>query len=106
MDSMSDETNSTVEAVEDDPVGAKLRGLGVDDEQIRRIREELGAESVDDLPFLTVEQLGGIGIKPARAGRIVSELKPAPVAVADAFAVNAQVDSILPSLPSDESWLQ
>jgi len=87
------------------PVMSKLTELGVDPAIIVRIQSELGAEQVTDLSALTESDLTGVGMKPLAARRLVASLV-VPEPRAEAPTVSAAVSfDMLPSVPSDESWL-
>ncbi|OGF37250.1 hypothetical protein A2531_02785 [Candidatus Falkowbacteria bacterium RIFOXYD2_FULL_34_120] len=59
-----------------DEMTKKLEELGVTEEQIAKIKDELGAENVEDLNSLTEDDLIGIGIKPIPARKIITALTP------------------------------
>ena len=94
-------------------VRAKLAMYGADTATIEKITSELGVEDMDDLASLEVSDLTGAGMKLAKARKLVSELsapakpEPAPaVATAEARVIQGQIESLLPVVPSDESWLE
>lgn len=107
---MSD-TNS-VNATPVDPVFAKLKSLGLDDDVITKVKDELGAEDEADLTGLTEADLVGVGVKKLKARQVVAALAPstpAPSTPAEPAASNAvavSFDSVLPSVPTDASWLE
>jgi len=115
---MTDETKEAKPEASSIPVGtfvdavyAKLSELSVPHEVIERIKSELGAETVEDLASLTVEDLtGGSIMKKLPARKLVLALapvKPAEVAAPAPSAVSTvSFDSVLPPVPSDESWLE
>jgi hypothetical protein len=109
-DGKKPEVDTTAAApVSTDPVGDKLKALGVTDEIAGKIKSELGAETVDDLSGLTEEDLIGVGMKKLAARKIVAALvKPAePAAPTAANAVSTiSFDSVLPAVPTDSSWLE
>lgn len=89
----------------------KLKELGVPDEVIEKIQTELGAEKIEDLAGLTEADLIGVGMKkiPARkvlAGIKASQPSTAAAETAAAGAAAISFDSVLPAVPTDESWLQ
>lgn len=94
-----------------DPVTARLQELGVDPGVIEKIKTDLGAKSVEDLTTLTEADLVGVGMKKIPARRLLAGLTPpAPEPAAGAFTTGAvstvSFDSVLPSVPSDASWLE
>ncbi len=97
-------------AVPADPVAAKLKSLGLDDSQIVKVKEDLGVETEGDLASVTEDDLVTLGVKKIQARRIVAALKPATTtASADAAAASAvavSFDAVLPSVPTDASWLE
>ncbi|MBO4855231.1 hypothetical protein J6X15_01135 [Candidatus Saccharibacteria bacterium] len=93
-------------------VHAKLSEYGVDEAMIAKITDDLGATTIDDLASLEVSDLTGIGMKVAPARRLVNNLKSAAkptttpaVAAAETRAIQSQFEALLPSIPTDESWL-
>ncbi len=117
------ETAETIEIVEaaeaepvttpaEDEVDAKLAKYGADEATISKVKNDLGVEDVDDLASLEVEDLTGAGMKLAKARKLVKELKsiakPAAAPAVDAAetrAIQSQFEALLPSIPTDESWL-
>lgn len=117
------ETAETIEIVEtaeaepvttpaEDEVDARLTKYGADEATIKKIKNDLGVEDVDDLASLEVEDLTGAGMKLAKARKLVKELKsiakPAAAPAVDAAetrAIQSQFEALLPSIPTDESWL-
>lgn len=95
-----------------DQVTVKLAELGVTAEVIEKVKNDLGAETVEDLTGLTEEDLIGAGMKKLAARKVVAALKPkstpeAVPAVATAPATaTISFDNILPAVPSDSSWLE
>ena len=89
----------------------KLAEYGADEATIDKIVSELGVEELDDLASLEVVDLTGAGMKLAKARKLVAELKntskpAAPaVAAAETRAIQSQFEALLPSIPTDESWL-
>ena len=103
-------TDETISAV--DEVRAKLLGYGVDEGVITKIIDDLGVESIDDLASLEVTDLTGAGVKLAKARKLVADLKesskPAAtpnVMTAENRVIQSQFEALLPTVPSDESWL-
>jgi len=94
-------------------VRAKLAEYGADETVVNKIIDELGVESIEELASLEVSDLTGVGMKLAKARKMVSDLKtpvpdtkaPAPTTVVQTQAFQSQFESLLPSIPSDESWL-
>ena len=108
------ETKKTIEKVEEvkeNPVVAKLKEYGINTETIKNIEEKLGVETLEDLYVLEVEDLTGVGLKLAKARRLVSDLKKEqkatvmPEATTKAAAIPPALEMLLPSVPTDESWL-
>jgi len=102
----------TVAVAED--VHAKLTAYGANEDVIKKIVDELGVESMDDLSSLEVNDLTGAGMKLAKARKLVAELTTPTKHVPTAPAVTAEVErrtiqnqlfDLLPSIPTDESWL-
>lgn len=92
-------------------VRTKLAEYGADEATIDKVVSELGVEELDDLASLEVADLTGAGMKLAKARKLVAELKntskpAAPaVAAAETRAIQSQFEALLPSIPTDESWL-
>lgn len=105
---MSETLEKTVTEV---TVESKLAEYGADEATIKNIREELGVEGMDDLASLEVADLTGAGMKLAKARKLLSELKSSAstpntsVSIAESRAIQSQFEALLPSIPSDESWL-
>lgn len=105
---MSETLEKTVTEV---TVESKLAEYGADEATIKKIREELGVEGMDDLASLEVTDLTGAGMKLAKARKLLSELKSSAstpntsVSIAESRAIQSQFEALLPSIPSDESWL-
>ena len=109
-DSTTDSTTAAPAAPSE--VHAKLSEYGVDEAIIAKITDDLGAITIDDLASLEVSDLTGIGMKVAPARRLVNNLKSAAkpattpaVAAAETRAIQSQFEALLPSIPTDESWL-
>lgn len=93
------------------PVTARLRELGLNDEQIAKIRTDLGVETIDDLAGLKEADLVALSVKPIPARRLISALTTKAAATvaesAAAGAVNSMaMETILPAVPTDASWLE
>lgn len=99
---MSEETKiETVEEV--------LKGYGVGDDIIAKIKTDLGAESVDDLVSLTESDLVEVGMPKLPARKLLKALQPVVidhVNPATAGVVNAASFDVLPVVPTDSSWLE
>lgn len=108
--STASETPATEPAVASE-VRAKLAEYGADDGVIDKIIDGFGAESLDDLAMLEVDDLTHAGMKLLKARKLVADLKkpeePAAPAVtaAETRAIQSQYEMLLPAVPSDESWL-
>ena len=93
-------------------IRTKLAEYGADEATISKIMNDLGVEDIDDLTSLEVADLTGAGMKLAKARKLVAELKSAArpaaapaVAAAETRAIQSQFEALLPSIPTDESWL-
>lgn len=97
---------TTGELVPSDLITEKLNSLGLTADQIVKVKG-LGAETADDLINLAESDLVGIGIPTLKARKIVAALRPAPTPTADATASAASMnfDTVLPTVPDDDSWL-
>jgi hypothetical protein len=87
----------------------KLKGLGLNEEMISKIKLDLGAENESDLVGLTEDDLVGIGVKKLQARKIVAALKPAPAAGSEINSgpvATVSFDAVLPAVPTDASWLE
>jgi len=84
-------------------VDEKLRGLGVPADVIGKIKTELGAETVEDLVNLKEVDLVNVGMKTLTARKLIASLKPDTTVSASTVV---SFDAILPSVPSDASWLE
>lgn len=90
-----------------DLVTIKLKELGVTEEMIVKITE-MGAESLDDLERLREEDLIDAGMPRLQARKLIDSLKPVPSVSCDPVATNTVSTvsfDILPSVPTDDSWL-
>ena len=105
------ETEAAKAPVVANDVHTKLAEYGADEATIDKVVSELGVEELDDLASLEVADLTGAGMKLAKARKLVAELKntskpAAPaVAAAETRAIQSQFEALLPSIPTDESWL-
>ncbi|MBQ9017897.1 hypothetical protein IJ118_02435 [Candidatus Saccharibacteria bacterium] len=105
------ETEAAKAPVAQNDVRTKLAEYGADEATIDKVVSELGVEELDDLASLEVADLTGAGMKLAKARKLVAELKntskpAAPaVAAAETRAIQSQFEALLPSIPTDESWL-
>ena len=89
-------------------VRAKLAEYGAAVTSINKIIDELGVESIDDLKSLTADDLVSAGMKLAKARKLVSDLNTASrpaVAAPETRVIQSQFEALLPSIPTDESWL-
>lgn len=96
-----------VEGVPTDPVSEKLLKMGLTGEQVGSIKR-LGVESVDDLSSLVESDLTTLGIPPVKARKIIASIKSSDPLVAPTVATpvaTVNFDNVLPSMPSEESWL-
>ncbi len=96
-----------------DAVRAKLGEYGADMAAIEHIINGLGVESIDDLSALEVSDLTAAGIKLVKARKLITEFS-APAQAAPVQAVTAaesramaqgQLETLLPPVPNDDSWL-
>lgn len=110
---MSEDVTPTVTPAVPDTDGAgsnpdaKLIELGLDPSKAMEIVEEYGVTTVEDLSFLTEEDLAALGVKAVQARKIVASLKPvAPTVDATAAVSSVSFEGILPAVPDDSSWLE
>lgn len=96
------ETTPAVPVV--DEVTAKLQEFGATDDTIVKIKD-LGVDNVGDLSTLTETDLVGAGLPVVKARKLLSDVKPASVVDAPVMS-SVAFDSVLPSVPDDESWLK
>lgn len=96
-----------------DAVRAKLGEYSADMAAIEHIINDLGVESIDDLSALEVSDLTDAGIKLVKARKLIAEFS-APAQAAPVQAVTAvesramaqgQLETLLPPVPNDDSWL-
>lgn len=93
---------------------AKLAQYGATPEVIQVVRT-LGVETLDDLTYIKAEELQSAGMKLIQARKLLDELtakKPAEqpaqqpaMTPQQAPTTVVSMESILPSLPSDDNWL-
>lgn len=86
----------------------KLKELGVEDDVAAKIITDLGARAVEDLSGLTEADLIGAGMKPLQARKLIKALTPpksASETAAAAIETASLIDTVLPSVPNNESWL-
>jgi hypothetical protein len=100
----------TPAAASTDPVGDKLKELGVEPKAIIYIKDELGATSVDDLSSLTEDDLIAAGLKKLPARNVLKALKPAtaaaPISIPGARPATSAIAVRLQEPPiSAASWL-
>lgn len=91
-------------ATSDNPVKAKLAGLGVEDAVIDKIINELGATTVEDLNQLNESDLIGAGMKLVPARNLAGSLSASNPASGMLVNPMAAYD-ILPKPSDDASWL-
>lgn len=95
-----------------DQVTVKLTELGVASDVVEKIKTELGATTVEDLPGLTEQDLVGCGMKKLPARKLLEAIARTGPSAADAAASAAGAanavafDAILPTVPTDASWLE
>ncbi|MCR4314588.1 MAG: hypothetical protein NUV84_05085 [Candidatus Uhrbacteria bacterium] len=89
------------------PVVVRLKELGVEDDIITKIENDLGATSVEDLAGLTEDDLVGVGMKKLPARKLAASLKPspAPAHVAEAEPVLRGASLLVP-VADDASILE
>lgn len=106
-----EETAATAAPTTNAEVRAKLAEYGADEATIMKVINDLGVETLDDLASLEVADLTCVGVKLAKARKLVAELKapakPASTATtaAETRAIQTQFEALLPAIPSDDSWL-
>ena len=92
------------------PVEQKLTEYGADSVTIQKILD-LGVETVDDLKQLTDSDLVGAGMKLVKARKLISDFQAeakaaaATPTAASGFVFPSAINSILPSVPTDEVWM-
>lgn len=105
---MSEKDVTEVTATTDtavDEVAAKLVALGLTNDQVTKVKEDLGVATVEDLSLVTEEDLKGVGLKPIAARRAADGLKPVADATAPAVDMAASL-SVLPQVPNYTALLQ
>lgn len=105
---MSDEKTTDVTTVDAtvDEISAKLKEFGANDDTVAKVKDELGATSVDDLSTLTEADLVGVGMKVVQVRKLLASLKPAVPTVDTAAMSAVAFDGVLPGVPDDGSWLE
>ncbi len=88
-----------------DSVTAKLTELGVEADLITKIKTELGVTTVEDLAVLAEKDLLEVGMKVVQARRLAGAFVPAAPAAETAAIGAAAIDTILPKVMDDTSWL-
>lgn len=90
-----------------DELKARLKELGLTDEQIDALQKE-GAANDSDIAKLTVDEIKSItGCGLVTAKNIVADFAPPPDTSASAAAYGAVASlDVLPAVPTDENWLQ
>ena len=96
--------------IDGDPVVEKLSSFGISNAAIHYIEDELGVSDLSDLTLLDEGDLIKAGVKPVQARKLLAELKKgtsATTGITDAGkqAIQSQLETLLPAIPSDESWL-
>ena len=108
---MTDEVKKDV-AVVVVTIDEYLAKFGVDAAQIAKIKDDLGAGTVEDLAGLKEADLTGIGMKLIPARKLIAALAPAatPTQTVEkttpAMVGAVSFGSVLPSVPTDSSWLE
>ena len=108
-----EEATPEVTAPASNPVLDIFAKYGVGAEEAQKIADNLGIDAPEDFFNLDAEDLVGAGMKLAKARNLIADLKAKDVAEAPAPAATAvattmardQFATLLPSVPSDESWL-
>lgn len=101
---MTDKPVEPTDAVVD-AVTTKLNELGItDSSQVAKIKE-LGAESIADLEGLTETDLISVGVPVLKARKLVSSLQPKAAPATSAQMDAMSIDTVLPAVPDDASWL-
>lgn len=99
---------TTVEPQESE-LEQKLSELGVSPELIDAIIDHLGVETVEDLSILEEADLLDAGMKIIQARKLLKQFKvesaPEPVAMPQVTSAVNMCGSLLPEIPSEESWL-
>lgn len=108
---MSDKKSG--DEVKESDVTVKLTELGVASDVIEKIKTELGATTVEDLFSLTEQDLVGCGMKKLPARKLLEAIARTGPSATDAAvssaagAANAVAfDAVLPTVPTDASWLE
>lgn len=103
---MSD-TAETKTEVHECPVHAKLVDLGLTADQIAKVKG-LGVEVVEDLSNLVETDLVSVGIPVVKARKLIVSMKTdtdTKAAVSQPTSVTINIDTVLPTIPDNESWL-
>jgi hypothetical protein len=85
-DTANDPMGATPVPEATDPVSDRLTELGVEPDVITKIKEDLGAKSVDDLAGLTETDLVDAGMKRLPARKLLKALAPVAIPTAAAIA--------------------
>lgn len=93
-----------------DELKSKLNELGVTEEETLKKLEELGVETPEDLSMLGEDDFVKAGVKLVKARKLVNALRPEepaekPVIKTQAPQYAMSLDSVLPSVPSEDAWL-
>jgi len=90
-----------------DPVVVKLKSLGVSEDIVINLQTVLGVSTEADLASLTEADLMEAGMKKIPARKLLAALAPVVETAASAVGAAAlSFDGVLPSVPSDASWLE
>lgn len=90
----------------------RIMKYGVDDAVADKIINELGIDTAEELKVITAEDLVNCGMKVAKARRLISDIKDEGTPAVNNQQVIAtnqvmnQFESLLPSVPTDDSWLK
>jgi hypothetical protein len=111
MAKATDATTPEVEAPQVDTVADEVTTTllehGVDNAVIEKIKQ-FGVTSVTDLSMLTESEFVEAGLAKIQARKLVGVFIAPPAAITNDGAVigAAALENVLPSVPSDESWLE
>ena len=96
-------------------VRTKLAEYGADETVVNKVVDELGVDTIEELASLEVGDLTGVGMKLAKARKMVADLKAPTTAAAkvpatttaavESRVIQNQFEALLPTVPTDESWL-
>lgn len=82
--------------------------IGISEDLIEKIKNDLGAEQIEDIPMLAETDLTNLGMKVIQARKLLSSFKNTESVNTAALnqASFAVYDGLLPSVPDDESWVK